>query len=124
MTANRQKEDLSLPPPLFLMVLSTEGEAYLDAQLKIHKQESFKGRLPDETQFLSLARENPGLKRQLLPEMDAADKQNTTNFFSVVPNPRATTPSHERDFCMISGGLAAPYCQRNTASPHLPAQYS
>ena len=78
----------------------------LDQSLREHKQARLKKKLPADAQFLALAREDLGLKRQLLSDMNDAEKRYSANFAALSQTLGQLSQTMDQGFGMLSGLLA------------------
>ena len=83
----------------------------LDAQLKEHKQERLKRKLPADAQFLAMAQDDMGLKRQLLADMQAAEKQHAANFSALSQTMMQLSQTMERGNILASPSHSTSYPQ-------------
>ena len=80
----------------------------LDEQLRDHKQEKLKRKIPTDAQFLAMAKEDLGLKRQMLEDMNAAEKQYSANFAAQSQTLQNLSQTMDRGFGMLNNLLTGP----------------
>lgn len=85
-----------------------ERRELLSAQLKGHKSERLKRKLPPESQLLSISQEEFHIKKQMLERMDTTDKAYSSSMERLASNLKKLTGSISDGFALLQRMM----CQR------------
>lgn len=86
-----------------------ERRGLLNAQLKGHKQEKLKRKLPVDLQMLTVAKEDIQMKKQMFENMDNMDKEHLKHMENLTKNVGKLTESISQGFGLLRQVLVQPY---------------
>ena len=94
-----------------------ERRELLSGQLRGHKSERLKRKLPPESQLLSISQEELQIKKQMLERMDTMDKAYSSSMERLTSNLEKLTGSISDGFALLQRMMCQPLNNINT-NPH------
>ena len=105
-------DDDSQQTPVSRQVIKERREL-LSAQLKGHKSERLKRKLPPESQLLSISQEELQIKKQMLERMDTMDKAYSSSMERLTSNLEKLTGSISDGFALLQRMMCQPLNNMN-----------